>query len=232
VGYVIDFSRDVGGWGGLGLGLEGRSLCQVVIAAGKLLVIDGSSFGIPRREFPITPQVQRASREEGGRYGVTIRIEPKEAEIHVRAGKPGRIAAMTISVAIDAAQHDRLVTGHMAVIARDGRPAITPFIDEAREAEPDLALAAPPNRWRFAGERELYGLYRAAWRLKERTPASLERLRKTMVDAVDKGPVAQRAAMDSYRRNLESVLRDLRQIPDTAAATAALAEIPGDRNGA
>jgi hypothetical protein len=229
VGYVIDFSRGSAVWGGLGLGVQGRGLCEVVIASGTSLVIDGSDLGMGRREFPIPPQVSQAARDAGQRYGVTIRIKPGELEVRVHAGRPGEIAGMTACVAIDAAQRERLMTGHMAIIAKDGRPAVTPFIDDAREPGPDLTKPSPANRWRFAGEKELYGLYRAAWKLKERTPDSLERLRTAMVNAVDKGPAAQRAAMALYRKSLDGVLRDVRQISDQAVASSAADEIMGER---
>ena len=51
VGYVFSFSRGLGCWGGLGLGVDGRSLCQVVLVEGRSLVIDGNDWGIARASF-------------------------------------------------------------------------------------------------------------------------------------------------------------------------------------
>ncbi len=227
VGYVIDFCRSPGCWGGLGLGVDGRSMCQVVLAQERTLVIDGDGLGIARREVPITDEVRTAATADAHKFGVTVQIKREELEIVVRAGPSGALAAMTVLQPIDAAQRDRLLSRNLAVIGRDGYPAITPFIDDARERPPDLTRPAPPNRWRFAGEKELYGLYRAIWRLRELTPPSLRQLREEMVAAVDREPLVQQAAIDRYKEKVESVVRDVLRVSRSDLAMAAAADILG-----
>ena len=90
VGYVFDFSRGLGCWGGFGLGVDGRSLCQVVLVEGRALVIDGNDWGIARSEFPLPPKLKDAAKADGLRYGVTIRIKKRKLEVTVRAGSRGR----------------------------------------------------------------------------------------------------------------------------------------------
>ncbi len=122
VGYVFSFSRGLGCWGGLGLGVDGRSLCQVVLVEGRALVIDGHNWGIARSEFPLPPKLKDAAKADGLRYGVTIRIKKRKLEVAVRAGKRGAIKQLNAAVPITAAQHERLMSRHMAIIGKGAFP--------------------------------------------------------------------------------------------------------------
>jgi hypothetical protein len=113
----------------------------------------------------------------------------------------------------------------MAAISRDARHLITPFFEEEATVE-DLTKPAPANRWRFAGDKETYRLYRAAWRLGPKAPTSLITLRNEMVAAMDKDADKQKAAMDAYRARLGQVVEDIGKSgsPD---ANAVLGELSG-----
>ncbi|MBM3477087.1 MAG: hypothetical protein FJX75_27785, partial [Armatimonadetes bacterium] len=225
VGYLADLSE--GGWVGLGLGVTERNMCQVVIMDGKL-VVEGKGMPIARQEFVLTERVQAAGKNDGNCYGVTIQIKQAELAVTVRAGAPpGPIAAMEVSLPVDEASRQQMMAQYMALIAKDGRPRITPFIDDARRPEPDLLKPAPANRWRFPAEPELLGLYRAAWRLKAKTPASLTRLKDAMLATVDEDPATQDTALALYQKSIAKVARDVLKGADSATAHAATADLMG-----
>jgi hypothetical protein len=117
---------------------------------------------------------------------------------------------MSASVPLTLEQREPLMTRCMAVIAKGGYEGITPFIDDARELPPDLTKPAPANRWRFAGWDRLYGLYRAAYHLKDDAPQSLRTLKAAMLVAVDGSPEAQAQAVALYGNRIAEVFRDVR----------------------
>jgi hypothetical protein len=98
----------------------------------------------------------------------------------------------------------------MAVLARDGYHGVRPVFDDRRRPEPDLLTPAPPNRWRNPGDKQLWMLYRAAWRLGDHAPASLLALRRTMLSAVSGTPAAQAAALGAFDERIGGVLDDIR----------------------
>lgn len=207
VGFVI--SQIGNCWGGFGLGVEGREMCMVVLQRNQTLVIDGKDFGIARQEIPLTAEVREAARQDGDRFGVTTQIKQKELVVTVRAGKPGAMKEMQASTSINEAQRERLMTKTMSMVGRDGYPKFIPFIDDARRMPPDLTKPAPANRWRFARDKELYDLYRTAYRLGDDTPASLLNLRDKMVEAMDKDPATHKAAIAAYDKEIAQVMRDV-----------------------
>ncbi len=228
VGYVIDFSRGLGCWGGFGLGVNGRSLCQVVLVEGRALLIDGNEFGIARSEIALPPQLQDAAKTDGFRYGVTIRIKQRKLEVTVRTGRRGTIRRFTAAVPITAAQRQRLLSRQMAIIGRGGYPLITPWIDDRRRLPPDLTRPAAANFWRFAGMDRLLTLYKAAWRLKEKAPKSLLALKAEMLEAVDEDADAQTAAVGAYQSRILAVFSDVRRCNAAAQRKAlALADLAG-----
>ena len=79
---------------------------------------------------------------------------------------------------------------------------ITPWIDDGRRLPPDLTKPAAPNFWRFEGMDRLLTLYKAAWRLKDKTPKSLLALKAEMLDAVEKDADAQTAAVSAYESRI------------------------------
>ena len=208
VGYVI--SQIGNCWGGFGLGVEGRSMCIVVLMRNQTLVIDGKQLGIARQEIPLTAEVKEAAKQEGNRFGVTIHIKQKELVATVRAGKPGAMKEMKGSAPINQTQRELLMTKTMSMVGKGGYPRITPFIDDARKPPPDLTKPAPANRWRFAGDKQLYQLYRIAYRLGGDAPASLVSLKKRMVHAMDKDSATQKAAIAAYDKEIAQVMLDVK----------------------
>lgn len=227
VGYVI---ANVGGgcWGGFGLGVDGRSLCQVVIADNRLLVIDGKSFGIARKEILLTAEVNAAAAKDSGRYGVTIKIQKDKLEVTVRAGKKDAVKEMVASVPIDEPQRGRLIGNRMSMIGRNGYPAITPWIDDARRLPPDLTKFAPANRWRYAALDPMFTLYKAAYLLKDETPKPLLALKAELLAAADQDDAAQHKAMMAYDDRIVAVVRDVEKCKAGAQAKGlALAALAG-----
>jgi hypothetical protein len=223
-GFVVS---GVGGncWAGFGLGVDGRKMCQVLIAGDKSLVIDGKEFPIARQEFPLTDDVKAAAASEGGRYGVTMQIKQESLEVTVRAGPSAEMKEMKVAVPVSEPARELLLSKNMTLVCRNGRPDFIPFIDDARKMEPDLMVPAPANRWRFPAEAELYGLYRAAWRLQGDAPGSLTQLREAMLATVDQEPEIQNTALGLYKKNIHQVTQDILGVSDPALATAAVAEL-------
>ena len=99
---------------------------------------------------------------------------------------------------------------------------LTPWIDDGRKLPPDLSKPAAANFWRFEGMDRLLTLYKAAWRLKEKTPESLLTLKAEMLDAVAKDSDAQTAAVSAYESRVLEIAADVRHC-DAAAQPKALA---------
>ena len=215
-------------WGGFGLGVEGRSMCRVVIVGGRTLVVDGEPLGMPRREFPLGEEVQQAAAADGGRHGVTIRIGREALAVTVRAGPADRLAETAASVPLDGPQRQRLLERPLAIIGKDGYPRVTPWVDDSREPPPDFAQPAPANRWRFAGLDRLETLYRAAWRLGDRAPESLNLLKTEMLLAVEARPERQAEAVAEYEARIDAVARAVAGCAaDEPTRARALADLAG-----
>jgi len=225
IGFVV---AGVGGncWGGMGLGVAGRDLCQVVIAGDRQLVIDGRSIGIERREAALTADLRLAAAKDGGRHGLTVTIGKEALGVTVRAGTAPPLAAMTVSVPLAAEQRRLLLERPLAVIGRNGYPRITPWVDDRRRLPPDLARPAPANRWRFAAMERLETLYRAAWRLGDSAPESLRSLKGDLLRTID--TPAQAGAVEDYERRIAGVIRDVKHSSAAAETQArAMADLAG-----
>ena len=226
VACVVDFRVNPSqGYGGLGLAVQGDRLIAVVCNENRELVIDAGDYGKPRHVFPFPETLISAIRESGHRVGFTITIAQNELKVSVRAAKSDAIVEVGFSIPLDRGTRHDLMSRHMAVLAMGGVHGVTPYFHDGRRMAPDLSRDGPLGRWRFAGEDELYGLYRAAWRLGDDAPASLLRLRDALADAADRQPAAQLAAMDLYRRHVDAIKREIQALPDATRARQALAEL-------
>ena len=229
VGCVVDFSNRPGaGRAGLGLGVIEKSYCPILIDGGKKLTFGGYTFGVPLKAFPVPAAVQNAAKADGHRFGLTVRIKKAALEAIVRAGKPEGLKEMKASVPISGEQRKRMMEKYVAVISKDSRHGITPFIDDLRKMPADLSKPAPTNRWRFAGLNPLYGLYKAAFRLGGEAPDSLTELRDRMLAAVDRESDVQEQAVRAYETGIQQVMKDLRSCgAEPKDAEAALVDLTG-----
>ena len=209
VGCVLGFAPNKG-WAGMGFGVDGRYLMRVAVDRGQSLVMDGTllAFGSGRVDTAFTPAVLDAARK-AGRLGLSVRIGKMGVTATVRAGEGGELREMSATYLVSPTERQDLLTRPMALLSRDARHRITPFVDEP-PAQVDLLQPAPANRWRFAGDWETYRLYRAAWRLGDKAPGSLLSLRDAMVAAMDKDPATQEKAMQEYRRLIGTVEGDVK----------------------
>lgn len=227
VGCVLDFKNAKNqGWAGLGLGVQGRDLMRVVVEQNKKLVLDGTrrKLNAGRQDVAFTPEFL-ALAQKTGRVGLTAKIAKTAVEVTLRAGEAEPFQEMAASYPLTPDERADLLAKHMALLSRDARHEITPYIEEP-PAQPDYSTAAPANRWRFAGDKETYRLYRAAWRMGDKAPASLASLKSAMVTAMDKDAATQQAALTSYDNQIGQVVRDLRAA-DTPEARLALASLSG-----
>lgn len=221
VGCLVEMSDEqYNGLGkaGMGLAVGGRELVAVLVNDAKELLIDGLDVEMEgfilsgaRKAVPFSDEFRKAAKDCNYRIGLTIKIARDSLEITARTGRPGKIRTLETSTPLVPAQRKQIMSRHVAILSKAGRHGVTPYVDAARREEPPLTTAAPPGRWRFAGEEQLYELYRTAWQLGDKTPKSLTRLKETMTHAADKDPATQEAAMETYRREIGKVRQEIQE---------------------
>jgi len=224
VGCVLDFSRNPAyGRAGIGLGLiddekdggkaGSAEFLRVLVVEERQLLIDGRDLGIQRRTVDLPKAFRQAAKQSGHRIGMNIKIATAGLHVRLRAGggASGGPAEFSTSVPITPSQRERLLSRPLAVLARDGYHGVTPVFDDRRREEPDLLTPAPPNRWRNAGDKQLWMLYRCQRRLGRSASASLLKLKAAMLKAVAESPEGQARALEAFDRRIAGVLRDIRE---------------------
>jgi len=230
VGCVVDLSNGPDkGRAGIGLGVirtppkpKGKEAAgagprpgylKLLIDTGGSLVIEGKELGIAKKTLRLPDAVRKAMAAGGHRAGITARIAKDKLQVTVRARDPkaSKDAGFTVSVPLTAPQRERILTRPLALLAQGGYHGVTHFFDPGRRPQPNLLVPAPANPWRNPGDKQLYGLYKAAWHLGGKTPASLLELRKLMTDAADKDASTQKKALAAYDKRLVQVVRDVQQ---------------------
>jgi len=222
VGCLVDFSRNPrSGRAGLGMGLveeasaadggSGDTFLKVLIEKEAQLVIDGTDLGMGLKSFDFPRSFRQAAEAGGHRIGMTVKIASAGLEVVLRAGRAEapRLSTFRAAVPIDEARRRRLLRRGLAILARDGSHGVTPYVDDRRRPEPDLAVPAPANPWRNPGDGQLWMLYRAAGRLGGKAPRSLLSLKQRMLAAVTKAPAAQREALAAFDKGVGAVLKDI-----------------------
>lgn len=185
VGATISFRHNPAkGEAGLGLGVEGQWQYKVLLKASKQLLLDGYDLRAPSKEFDLPADLVAGAAAHASTFGLTVKLAAKELQATVRAeaADGAGLKEFTAALPIDEAQRRRLLGRPLAVLSKDDRQYITPFLDVPRAVEPDLNVAAPANRWRNPADRELECVARAAWRCGGRPPAALTALGATLRD--------------------------------------------------
>jgi hypothetical protein len=210
VGYLISWRQTPGaGQAGLAFGVEGRSYLKILVDAGNTLILDGTDIGANRLVQSLPAPLVKAIVANGHQVGFTVRIEKEALVVTVRAGSKKKIEIFTTALPLTAAQRERVLGQPMAVLSRDGRHEITPYLDIPRADFPDPSRPAPPNRWRNPGDPQLYAVYRAAWRLASSAPPSLLALRRDLLVVADGPEEAQRKALAIFADRLPTVLNEI-----------------------
>jgi hypothetical protein len=175
------------------------------------LVLDGAAVGMPRRAADLPKGLRDALAAGGHQVGMTVQIKAGTLEVTLRARDPRAAEAVSTRVVwpLPAEVRRRLLERPAAVLSRDGRHGVTPYFDDPRLPEPDLSVAAPPNRWRNPGDRPLAALYRAAWQLKAKAPESLVRLKGEMLKAATGTRKQQEEGLSAFFRHLAAVIEDV-----------------------
>jgi len=202
---------------------------RILIHASKELILDGTDLALPRKVVELPQTFRQAMAAGGHKVGLNARIARAALVVTLRAQDPKaeRPATFVASMPIDAKQRGRLLARPGTILARWGYHGVTPFFDECRgDREADLDKPAPPNRWRNPGDKQLYRLCRAAWRLGGHAPASLKALKAAMLAAVDQPPAAQNQALAAFNEQLPAILKDIQACGAPADRIAqALAEL-------
>jgi hypothetical protein len=218
IGCVIDFSRNPQkGWAGLGLGAgndpeKEPGFLKVLVHASRELNLDGTDLGLAKKTEALPQEVRRAMAAGRHRVGLTVKIGRQALLVTLRAqaSTAVRPAKFTTSLPLTETARQRLLTRPLTILARDGYHGVTPFFDDRRRPLPNLLVPAPANRWRNPGDAQLYAVCKACWRLGKEAPASLRALRATLLEAADKEPVVQQAALAAWRKHLPQVKEDIR----------------------
>lgn len=152
VGCLVGFQNTPDtGVAGLGLGVEDRSMVKVLVDRRQAVVIDGTDLGAGKATKALG-EAFRAATAKTMEVGVTVRVAAKGLEVTVRGGRPGHVQTVTVTLPLDMAQRQRVLSRPLAVLSRDGRHRLTPYVDDRRKPEPDLSVTAPPNRWRLPAQ--------------------------------------------------------------------------------
>ncbi len=228
VGCVVGFAENPdAGVVGLALGVEGRKFVRIVVEQRKRIVVDATDLGGKSASIELS-EAFRAATKDTFRIGLTLRIGRAAIEVTARANDGGAMQVAELALPITAAQRERVLARPMAVISRDGKHWITPYVDDMRRAEPDLDVAAPPNRWRFELEHELDALTRAVWTLGNRAPRSLRELQARLVEAANgDGDVRGKVRAD-FANALTRVRADVKRCGAPSKAIAAALTDLGD----
>ncbi|MCK6447271.1 MAG: hypothetical protein L6Q99_12850 [Planctomycetes bacterium] len=229
VGCLVGFRENPdAGEVGLALGVEGRSFASARVDRRQTLILDASDLGGERRELALSDAF-RAATQPDYEIGLTLCIRRERLELVARAGDPSAPVVAELSVPLDPQQRERSLRRPLAVISRGGKHWITPYVDDARAPEPELDVAAPPNRWRFASQRELAAVTRAVWRLGAHAPLELEAARQALARSARGDAAAQAAARAAYLATLAQLRDDVRACAaPESLREAALAELGGD----
>lgn len=231
VGCLIDFRENPdSGVAGMALGVDGRKFLKVLIRQRKDLDLDGTDLGCAQRSIDLTDAFRDAS-SRNYQIGLTIRIGRDSVEVTARAVDGGNRQSVSLSLPISVEARERLLSKPMAVLSRDGKHWVTPYVDDARKPEPVWGTSTPANRWRFELESELYPLDRAAWHLGKASPPSLLALEKKLIASASDGRTAQDNAKESYAVDLKKVVADIKVCSASAAdKQAALDELNADKS--
>lgn len=129
LGFVADYVETPGrGEIGMGLGVKSRAGVRVLLRNEQELSIDGTDVGASVVTAPLPEEIRRMTGKAHA-YGVTIRIAQQALEVTVRAGPERAARPLALRLPLTADQRARLLSGSMAVLSRDGRHHITPFLD-------------------------------------------------------------------------------------------------------
>lgn len=129
IGCLVGFSRTPNaGVAGMGLGVRDRSFVKVLIHEQKKLIIDATALGGEKTELAFSDEFVLASAPRM-EIGLTIRIAKDRLEVTARTGAAAAPSQVTASIPITTEMRDRLLREPVAVLSRDGRHAITPYVD-------------------------------------------------------------------------------------------------------
>lgn len=224
VGCLVGFKETPNsGVAGMALGVEGRGFVKVLVGERKRLVVDGTDLGAGQVSLDFSDAFREATAKTF-QIGLTVRIAQKALEVTARAGEAGSVQTVTLSLPLEAPQRERVMSRPMAVLSRDGRHWVTPYVDDGRRPEPDLTIAAPSNRWRFTLGREANALERAVWRLGTSAPASLVALRRRVLGSAGQDLAGQGGAGSAYLNDLAEVMADVRKCGASPEAVQAVVE--------
>jgi hypothetical protein len=178
---------------------------------------------LARKTIPLPDGLVKAMAAGKHLVGLHARIGREALEVTLRAHAAGAKAPVLFQdrLALTAESRARLLAKPLALLARDGYHGLTPFFDDRRQAEPDLSVPAPANRWRNPGDRPLAMLYKASWRLGKKSPAPLERLREKLRTAADQGPESQKRALEGFAKSIAVIRADVARCGATKKIIAA-----------
>ena len=230
VGCVVAFSQTGDkGWAGMGLGVEGRRLFRLVVEQNKKVVMDGTALGFAaaRRDIPFSAEFLAAAGKSR-KTGLTIKVAEEGLEVMLRAGEGDAQRSMLAVYPLKEKERYAIMTRHMALISRDGKHLLTPYLDAKCRAPVGSSAGVGPNRWGFSLDHETYQLHRAAWVLGDRAPTRLLTLRDVMTHAMDKDARIQEKAASTYKTAIPKVTRAVAKLKGLCSERA-LAELSGVR---
>lgn len=210
VGCLVGFKFNPdSGVAGIALGVDGRSFVKVLVEQRRRLTLDSTDLGGMRQTVDFPPAFVEACSKTF-QIGLSIKIAQDALLVTAKAGEsPIQTCRGALPLNVDLRK--RLMAKPMAVLSRDGRHEIAPYVDDARQMEQSNAPLGVPNRWRCLYLPELYRLYRAAWRLGISVPQSLTTVRQQMLLSASHNRAKQEAVLLAYRKQWSQIVKDVKR---------------------
>lgn len=206
---------------------EDQRHLDVLVDSLQTLILDGATLGLSPVTVPLPRKLTDAIAKDRYRVGLTVKVAKQEVQVTLRAGPEGALESFSASIPIAGELRQKLLSNPWALLSKDNKHGFVLFPDVRRQRTPDLLVSAPAGRWRFAGERELSGLYRAAWRLGDKAPKSLLALRDQLAQAASQNAAAQQTAMQAYRNAIARIEQEILGLSDKTRSALAFADVNG-----
>lgn len=180
---------------------------SIKIDEGETLIVNGESIGSQNISYALPFElIADLESQTEPKLGLQVTIERSAIKFTVKSANQQFVT----HYAIDQKTRDKLLNRHIAVLAENAQHRITPYFDDGRDLNPELADLSQPaevNPWRNSADTAISRLTRAIWRLGDKAPAVLKALHSEMIDATTLGSQAQKASLRRFNGQLDSLVK-------------------------
>ncbi len=174
---------------------------------GETLIVNGESIGAANISYALPFElIADLESQSNPKLGVQVTIEQKALKFTIKSANQQFVSHYPISQQT----REKLLTRHIGVMSENAQHRITPYFDDGRDLNPqlaDLSHNADVNPWRNPADGAISRLTRAIWRLADKSPAALKRLNDEMIAATTQGVQAQRASLNRFNQQLDMMVQ-------------------------